>query len=74
VPELIQNDCTPDRVAAETVDLLTNHERAAEMKEQLAIVREKLGGAGASARAAAAIVDVARRRPVVVQAAGAVQP
>jgi hypothetical protein len=32
------------------------------MKEQLALVREKLGGPGASARAAAAIVEVARRK------------
>jgi hypothetical protein len=30
------------------------------MKEQLAIVREKLGGAGASERAADAILEVAR--------------
>jgi lipid-A-disaccharide synthase len=61
VPELIQDECTPERVAAETVDLLTNAERVADMKEQLAVVREKLGGVGASARAAAAILDVARR-------------
>ena len=67
VEELIQDDCTPDRVAAETVDLLTNHERVADMKEQLAVVRERLGGAGASARAAAAILDVARRGRVAPQ-------
>jgi hypothetical protein len=33
----------------------------AEMKEQLAAVREKLGAPGASSRAAAAILEVARR-------------
>jgi lipid-A-disaccharide synthase len=62
VEELIQEACTPDRVANETIDLLTNRERAETMKEQLALVREKLGGPGASARAAAAIVEVARRK------------
>jgi lipid-A-disaccharide synthase len=61
VPELIQDDCTPDRVAAETIELLTNPERVAEIKHQLAIVRERLGGAGASARAAEAILEVGHR-------------
>lgn len=61
VEELIQEQCTPENVARETVDLLTNHERVADMKEQLAIVREKLGGIGASGRAADAILEVARR-------------
>jgi lipid-A-disaccharide synthase len=62
VQEFIQDECTPDRVATEVIDLLTNAERVVEMKEQLALVREKLGGAGASGRAADAILDVARRR------------
>ena len=62
VPELIQDDCTPERVAAETIDLLTNPERVADMKEQLAAVREKLGGVGASGRAAEAVLEVARRK------------
>jgi lipid-A-disaccharide synthase len=61
VQELIQEECTPERVAAEAVDLLTNHERVGDMKEQLARVREKLGGQGASGRAADAILEVARR-------------
>ena len=56
--ELIQDACTPDAVAHETVDLLTNAERVMEMKEQLALVREKLGAPGASQRAAAAILEV----------------
>jgi lipid-A-disaccharide synthase len=62
VEELIQDDCTPDAVARETIDLLTNAARAATMKEHLAVVREKLGGPGASARAAAAIVEIAQRK------------
>jgi lipid-A-disaccharide synthase len=62
VEELIQEACTPDAVAAETVTLLTNGERVEDMKEQLAMVRQKLGGPGASQRAAAAIIEIAQRR------------
>jgi lipid-A-disaccharide synthase len=62
VEELIQEACTPDAVAKETIELLTNRERVEDMKAQLAMVREKLGGPGASQRAAAAIIEVAQRR------------
>jgi len=61
VEELIQDACTPEAVARETVELLTNPDRVADMKEQLAIVREKLGGTGASGRAADAVLEVAHR-------------
>jgi lipid-A-disaccharide synthase len=63
VEELIQEQCTPENVAREAVDLLTNHERVSDMKEQLAAVRDKLGGIGASGRAADAVLEVARRKP-----------
>ena len=62
VSELIQEACTPDAVARETIELLTNPERVEDMKEQLAMVRQKLGGPGASQRAAAAIIELAQRR------------
>ena len=62
VEELIQEACTPDAVAAATIELLTNAERVEDMKEQLAMVRKKLGGPGASQRAAAAIIELAHRR------------
>jgi lipid-A-disaccharide synthase len=62
VEELIQEQCTPEAVADETVDLLTNAARVAEMKEQLRVVRERLGGSGASGRAADAVLEVARRK------------
>jgi lipid-A-disaccharide synthase len=62
VAELIQEACTPDAVAQETIDLLTNAGRVVEMKEQLALVREKLGAPGASQRAAAAILEVANTK------------
>jgi lipid-A-disaccharide synthase len=62
VKELIQESCTPEAVSREAVDLLTNTERVALMKDQLAIVRDRLGGAGASGRAADAVLEIARRK------------
>ena len=61
VPELIQDDFTPERVAAETVRFLTDDVLAANTRAELAIVRERLGGKGASGRAADAILAVARQ-------------
>jgi len=63
VPELVQDQFTPAGVAAEAVSMLTNRDRATKIREGLARVREQLGGAGASRRAAAAILEVARRSP-----------
>ena len=62
VPELIQDDFTPDRVAAAAVELLTNPAAAAQMRANLRTVRARLGEAGASRRAARAVLDVARAR------------
>jgi lipid-A-disaccharide synthase len=60
VPELIQDEFTPEAVAREAVTMLTDPERAAAIRADLARVRDKLGGPGASRRAAAAILRVAR--------------
>jgi len=60
VPELIQGDFTPEAVTRETVSLLTDASRAAEVRAGLAEVRARLGGAGASRRAAEAVLAVAR--------------
>ena len=59
VPELIQNDFTPPAVAAEVVGFLRNPARAAAAGSSLARVRAKLGGPGASRRAALAILAAA---------------
>ena len=61
VPELIQDGLTPARVAEETVSFLTDRERHTRTREALRHVREKLGGPGASARAAHAILEIARK-------------
>jgi lipid-A-disaccharide synthase len=61
VPELIQDDFTPQRVADETAALLTERERHARMRAALRQVREQLGGPGASGRAADAVLEISRR-------------
>lgn len=59
VPELIQDDCTPERVAGEALALLSDVARADRMRADLREVRGKLGAPGASERAAAAVLKVA---------------
>jgi len=58
VPELVQEAFTPDAVAHEAVAMLTDRHRAATIRAGLARVRERLGGSGASRRAAEAILRV----------------
>jgi lipid-A-disaccharide synthase len=58
VVELIQDACTPEAVTAEAVKLLTDREYRARMIASLAEVRRRLGGPGASDRAADAVLDV----------------
>ena len=63
VPELIQDDFTSGRVAAEVVRLLTDEQLRRTTRDELRRVRERLGGPGASDRAAEAVLAVARSRP-----------
>jgi lipid-A-disaccharide synthase len=62
VPELIQRDASPERIADEVLAVLEDPERRAEMRSGLAELRERLGAGGASARAAE---EIARRLGVV---------
>jgi lipid-A-disaccharide synthase len=55
VPELIQEDFTPDRVAEQTLRLLRDPTATATMRGDLAEVRRRLGPPGAVERAADAI-------------------
>jgi lipid-A-disaccharide synthase len=55
VPELIQKDFTPDKVAEQTLRLLRDSDAAAAMRAELAEVRRRLGPPGAVERAADAI-------------------
>jgi lipid-A-disaccharide synthase len=55
VPELIQSDFTAERVLAEMLPLIDDTPARRQMQSGLAAVREKLGGPGASGRAADAV-------------------
>jgi lipid-A-disaccharide synthase len=48
VPELIQHDATPQRISHAALELLTNNDKAAAMRQHQEVVREKLGGSGGS--------------------------
>jgi len=52
VPELIQQDVNPPRMAKEILAILNDVERKNHIKRELAGIREKLGAPGASRRAA----------------------
>jgi lipid-A-disaccharide synthase len=58
--ELIQGGFTPDAVAEEAIRLLTDAGARERAVAALADVRLKLGGGGASGRAAAVVLDTAR--------------
>ena len=64
VPELVQGECTPERIADELLAYLGDPGRAAETRRALGEVRSKLRGEGAFERAAEAILAELDRKPV----------
>jgi lipid-A-disaccharide synthase len=58
VPELIQDRFTPEATAREVLAILTEPDRARDMRTALDDVRRRLGAPGASARAAAAVLGL----------------
>jgi lipid-A-disaccharide synthase len=64
VPELIQDDFTAERVAIETLAYLTNPEHVRVTRQRLRDVCRRLGEPGASRRAAAAVLRVAKAHAV----------
>jgi lipid-A-disaccharide synthase len=58
VPELIQFQATPHRIADEARALLESPERCWQMQQKLRGVRDRLGPSGAAARAAEATLEV----------------
>jgi len=57
-PELIQHHATPQNIAREALALLSNPDRREQIRARLARVVAALGGAGASDRAAAAVLSL----------------
>jgi len=56
VPELIQGDCTPERLVATMTPYLTDAVAASAMRTSLSVVRDRLGAGGASTRVANSIL------------------
>lgn len=61
VPELVQDDSTPENMAKEIAALLDDPAYAAKMRNDLADMRTRLGQGGASARAAAVVQELLAR-------------
>lgn len=61
LPELLQEDFTPEKVAQAAVDLL-QPERNAQMKRDLEYVRERLGQPGAVMRVAELVLKIAEEK------------
>ena len=62
VKELIQSDLTPDNIAAELEQLLHNGKRQRQLLEDYDELQDRLGNAGASEKAAVAIVEELKKR------------
>ncbi|MCX5819055.1 MAG: lipid-A-disaccharide synthase, partial [Deltaproteobacteria bacterium] len=58
VPELIQAEASPERIAAEVREIVTRRGKAREMRASLAEIRGKLGAPGASQRTARIACDM----------------
>lgn len=61
LPELLQDDFTPEKVAAAAKELL-EPERYAQMKSDLAYVKERLGKPGAVGRVAELVLRIAKEK------------
>lgn len=63
VPELLQDQCTAQNVADRALRILRDPAEIERIKVQLARVKEKLGGPGASQRAAEVVLEACGRKP-----------
>lgn len=61
-PELLQDDCTPDKIASTALELL-EPERFAQLQRDLLEVKEKLGEPGAVKRVAELVLRMAGQNP-----------
>ncbi len=63
VPELIQHEASPDRLAGEAIALLQDPERYRSIKSELGAIKKKLGSKGASLRVAEIISEMLGEAP-----------
>ena len=61
VPELLQNDATPERIAQEALEILSNPTRRAKMLAGYQRMRQELGEVGVCDRAAQEILSMVQR-------------
>jgi len=58
IPELIQEELTPENIFAEVKRILSDHRKRSEILRYLKGIREKLGQPGAAERAADAVLEI----------------
>jgi lipid-A-disaccharide synthase len=58
VPELVQEDAHPERMAQELLAILTDEERKRQIRQDLSGIRAKLGSPGAARRAARSALEI----------------
>lgn len=62
VPELIQYQASPEKIASLALEILHDSKRQESMRSELRKIREKLGDPGSSARVAEVVVEMLRKR------------
>lgn len=62
IPELIQDDLTPDRLAHEALEILEGGQKRENMIEKLGMVKDRLGSGGASERTARIAIEMLNRQ------------
>jgi lipid-A-disaccharide synthase len=63
VPEILQDEATPERIAGATLSLLEDKERRGAMVKDLGRVKAALGTPGAASRAAGLCLEILQGRP-----------
>ncbi len=58
VPELLQEEASPENISRCVLDLLNSNEKMRDIKNKLSEITEKLGNPGASKRAAESIYQM----------------
>ncbi|MEA3368734.1 MAG: lipid-A-disaccharide synthase [Candidatus Ratteibacteria bacterium] len=67
VPEYLQFQANPGRIARECLNLLKNDEKREEMVDNLRLVRHNLGEPGASEQAARAVLNIIRDKKITTE-------